>query len=822
MCLSVFFSETAAELAEEIGQLALFLGAMANINWPGLLAWSTKYHDGTAPSQFKQMSEEDRRFLEQAMEEAFGHIEDPNQVMAEAGDQLRSETRTEESVTTALEVIDRCCDDPDCARNADKLDVLQALLDLLPTYSGSVRNRTFEILALLFSNNPNIQAAGMKRGSMNLFLQIAQESKVGSDDRSKSFRALVALVRNVEEFEKLLLEQEAARELLLACLSLEELSGTREKATSFLRSLAESGSLKPENVAPLIGAISKLFGHLEDTGIQYKETLSICAMQLATSFKAECTELQVAVEGRISQLMASKDPEAENELECFPGQFAPFKNTPRCYPCPAGASCPDFGTTTPFICPPGTFREPSLGNGSQSTISCEPCAAGTCALSTKSGPPKNPSDGQPEPGFFAAWKACKGEERRQLVVLSISGAALNLGFGVVIPALPVLSQELGFGATGVGLLLAAPSLARVIFNLPAGALVDSFGRVPCMIAGEMFAALGCLGTGLALSLNTMLPVRFMGGTGAALAASGSAAYLADLTERPHLKPMRGTILGAQGGLVAAAYVVGPAVGGALIHFYSAQTAYCSVAALIGVCGGAYATLPETRPKKEQLLKNSFHLASAAKDWKHLLQDPRQQALFAANLALFLNYSAMVTVMPLQAHHLFGLGAGEIGALFSAGSAIGILLAPVIGNLSDKYGRVPLIAPSAALCGIGCFAVAISHGGWMFFWAYMLWSIGEAALAPLLSAYAADIAPKEHVGAALSLSRQAGDLVFFLAPPLLGFMYDTSPGHAAMSLTSAMTVVSLAWHTGLLLLRAVSGGASVSSWNWQRVAGDYLS
>lgn len=23
---------------------------------------------------------------------------------------------------------------------------------------------------------------------------------------------------------------------------------------------------------------------------------------------------------------------------CFPGQFAPFKNTPRCYPCPAGAS----------------------------------------------------------------------------------------------------------------------------------------------------------------------------------------------------------------------------------------------------------------------------------------------------------------------------------------------------------------------------------------------------------------------------------------------------------------------------------------------------
>lgn len=288
---------------------------MANINWPGLLAWSTKYHDGTAPSQFKQMSEEDRRFLEKALEEAFGQIEDPNQVMQEAAEQLRSESRSEESVSTALEVIDRCCDDPDCARNAEKLDVLQALLDLLPAYSGAVRNRTFEILALLFSNNPNIQAAGMKRGSLNICLQIAEESSVGSDDRSKSFRALVALVRNVQEFEKFMLEQEAARQLLLACLSSEELPGTREKATSFVRSLAESGSLQEENVEPLVAAISKLFGHLEDTGIQYKETLSSCALQLATSFKAQCGGLQAAVEGRIAELQASKDPEADNELE---------------------------------------------------------------------------------------------------------------------------------------------------------------------------------------------------------------------------------------------------------------------------------------------------------------------------------------------------------------------------------------------------------------------------------------------------------------------------------------------------------------------------
>ena len=79
----------------------------------------------------------------------------------------------------------------------------------------------------------------------------------------------------------------------------------------------------------------------------------------------------------------------------------------------------------------------------------------------------------------------------------------------------------------------------------------------------------------------MLPLRFMGGSGASLAAAGSAAYIepptqsfrpalqrlaqpgaeADMTERPHLKPFRGAIVGAQGGLISAGYVVGPVLGG---------------------------------------------------------------------------------------------------------------------------------------------------------------------------------------------------------------------------------------------------------------------
>ena len=150
---------------------------------------------------------------------------------------------------------------------------------------------------------------------------------------------------------------------------------------------------------------------------------------------------------------------------------------------------------------------------------------------------------------------------------------------------------------------------------------------------------------------------------------------------------------------------------------------------------------------------------------------------------------VITVVPLHAFQLFGIGAGEIGVLFSLDAAVGILLAPVMGSLSDRRGRVPLVPPALLLCGLGGLGVASTQQWELYVASYLLWSLGEAALAPLLNAYAADIAPKQHVGAAMSFGRQQADLVAFLVPPLLGFMWDH--GHDAMHLTSLVTFLCAA-------------------------------
>lgn len=283
------------------------------VDWPGLMNWSTKYHDGTAPSNFKQMTQADRDFLQAAMEEAFGKIEDPNKVMAEAIAQIKSPEHTDESICTALEVIDKCCDDPDCARNAEKLDGLQPLLDLLDTHKGDIAHRTLEILALLFSNNPNIQKAGKKRGALEIFTRLVRESGVGSETRSKAFRALVALVRQMEEFEEQFLKEMDGINVIISCADRSNLP-LCEKVSSFIRSLVQDGRLKPEDIALFATALVPLLGDIGNGQIQYRETLSSCVTELARVAPASCPrELTASAQDRLKELSANKEETDDSE-----------------------------------------------------------------------------------------------------------------------------------------------------------------------------------------------------------------------------------------------------------------------------------------------------------------------------------------------------------------------------------------------------------------------------------------------------------------------------------------------------------------------------
>jgi MFS family permease len=136
-------------------------------------------------------------------------------------------------------------------------------------------------------------------------------------------------------------------------------------------------------------------------------------------------------------------------------------------------------------------------------------------------------------------------------VLVGSQIMLNVGVSQVVPVLPVFAAQMGLGATGIGLLISAPPLARLALNMPLGRLCDTMGRLPLMRYGTLVTATGAIGTGLFMphGLLAVLPFRLLIGAGSGASMAGSSAMMADLTDRA--PQHRATIMGFQSMVLSA-------------------------------------------------------------------------------------------------------------------------------------------------------------------------------------------------------------------------------------------------------------------------------
>jgi MFS family permease len=419
-------------------------------------------------------------------------------------------------------------------------------------------------------------------------------------------------------------------------------------------------------------------------------------------------------------------------------------------------------------------------------------------------------------------------------ILSASQFAGNLGFGCVIPVLPLFASEIGLGASGVGLIVSAPALTRLLFNFPFGRAADRVGRKPLMVGGQLVTAAASVATAFSASLAPLFASRLLLGVGSSASMSGAQAYMADLSSAAGARRHRAKIMGFQSTVINTAYAIGPAVGGALCDLYGARIAFCVVGAAAGVCSLGYAQLPETlsRPGANRRAGGRSSNAppvAARKDLdprdgpgaplarepsleppvpsgavRALLRRPEQQASVAMNLALFSSYATMVAILPLHATAVCGATAGQIGMLFAAGSAVSFAGAPLGGWLADRFGRVRAVVPAALLVAAGAASASIPavDSFETLVAAVSLWGLGNSMLGPGLTAYTADISDGQARGPALALSRQAGDVAFLAAPLGLGVLAELFGCGAALQATA----VGVAAGTAAFAARATDARA----------------
>ncbi len=378
-------------------------------------------------------------------------------------------------------------------------------------------------------------------------------------------------------------------------------------------------------------------------------------------------------------------------------------------------------------------------------------------------------------------------ERRILLWMCVLIAVNQLGFGAVVPVLPLYAQSFGVSASAIGATVAIYGLGRFLIAVPTGRLADRLGRRPTLALGGAISALGNFWCAAAGSYAELVAARLLAGAGAGVVLTAGVVVLADISTPSRrgrtmaiyqgtflfavgVGPLPGGWLAAHAGLAApfAAYGAAALAAGLLAWFAVGETR----AAGAGTGGAALAPPRFAAQLRILLAKVGFRLVSAI-----------------ALMNAVARTGALFSLVPLLAHDRLDLSTTRIGLGLALGSVTGILATYPAGALADRYGRKTVIVPAAIGSGLSMalFCIAPDYG-W-FLVACVVWGGAIAVGGAAPAAYAADTAPAGMNAAAMSTFRMLGDFGYVVGPVALGALADAQGAEAALWVAAGGLIAS---------------------------------
>ncbi len=362
--------------------------------------------------------------------------------------------------------------------------------------------------------------------------------------------------------------------------------------------------------------------------------------------------------------------------------------------------------------------------------------------------------------------------------------ALDLiGFGIVLPILPLYAERFGASATTIGILMATFSVAQLLLAPVWGRVSDRVGRKPVILISLFGTAAGSFLTGAAGSLPILFLGRLVDGTSGASVSVAQAAVadVAEPADRPRL-------LGLLSAAFGVGFVAGPAIGalaalgGPHVPFY--------LAGCLALVNGLVAIrrLPETAPVRGES-------RSRSDERREKLSADVRGDLWRLAICAFAATSAFAgfeATFALFGEDRFDLTLSSIGVVFAG---IGLFL--VIVQATLVHPAVQRFGPSGTLRGglglniVGLLLLAVAAHWLVLIAALAALIIGQGLTTPTLASLVAGRSPEARRGGALGLQQMASGFGRVLGPIMAGVLFQHVGVGAPYVLGAGITAAALA-------------------------------
>ncbi len=387
---------------------------------------------------------------------------------------------------------------------------------------------------------------------------------------------------------------------------------------------------------------------------------------------------------------------------------------------------------------------------------------------------------------------------REVAVLASVAFAVALGFGILIPVLPVFARTFGVSALEASAVISVFALVRFVTSPLAGGLVDRFGERLVMTSGLLIVAISSLAAGFSQTYAQLLVLRGAGGLGSSMFTVSAMALLL----RVVATEQRGRASGAfQGGFILGG-VAGPAVGG-LVVAWSIRAPFFVYAAFLFMAAGiamVFLTRSRLREREETV---SHGEANRLQQLRTALRDRAYQAAITVNLITgFVVFGLRSSAVPLFVVEGLGETATIAGIGFLVTAGIQALLLLPAGRMADTDGRRKALLWGTIGTAIGMVALTLADvaaNGWgtpavaatiMFLVAMAIQGAAGAFLGSAPSAVVGDIMGGRRGGIVVATFQMMSDLGAILGPLLAGLIIDAADFDWAFGLGAALCLLAV--------------------------------